>query len=285
MPVIGLLTCQRLPQLHEADQALIPLFASKGITAKPVIWNDEDVRWEDYDCLIIRNTWDYYTQSDTFIAWLKRMGEKNVKLFNPVRIVQQNLHKFYLRTFEENGVRIIPTLFSSAASPISFEALQVKQWGKIVIKPAISAGSYLTTTFELSELTKQSFEEIVAGNDWLIQPYLPEITEQGELSMIFFNGIFSHAIVKKPKEGDFRVQRQYGGKYQLFQPSNELLDVGKRIIAQVNQSLLYARVDGVMIGNDFYLMELELIEPDLYFEFDDAIRERFVKAVMEQLSQ
>jgi hypothetical protein len=97
--------------------------------------------------------------------------------------------------------------------------------------------------------------------------------------MIFFNGKFSHAVVKKPKDGDFRVQRQYGGKYELFTPGNDLLATAEKIIAQVPQQLLYARVDGVMIKNDFHLMELELIEPDLYFEFDEAIKLRFVDAV------
>ncbi|WP_333820939.1 ATP-grasp domain-containing protein [Ohtaekwangia sp.] len=284
MSVIGLLTCQRLPSLYEADQPLIALFAAKGITARPVIWNDPAVRWEDYQYLVIRNTWDYYTQSDAFARWLQSMSDKDIPLFNPVTIVQQNLHKFYLQQFERNGVTIIPTLFSSAAAPVSFGALREKQWEKIVIKPAISAGSYLTKTHSSSELTKQNFEEAIAGSDWLIQPYLPEITERGEISMIFFNGIFSHAVVKKPKEGDFRVQRQYGGKYQLFQPDNYLLQTGKKVIAQIPQTLLYARVDGVMIGDEFHLMELELIEPDLYFEFDNAIRERFVESVVKQIA-
>lgn len=97
--------------------------------------------------------------------------------------------------------------------------------------------------------------------------------------MIFFNGSFSHAVIKKPKDGDFRVQRQYGGKYERFDPGKYLLSTAEKIISQVPQKLLYARVDGVMINNEFHLMELELIEPDLYFEFDEAIKDRFVDCV------
>jgi glutathione synthase/RimK-type ligase-like ATP-grasp enzyme len=125
---------------------------------------------------------------------------------------------------------------------------------------------------------------VLSGNDWLIQPFLPEI-EQGELSMIFINGKFSHAAVKKPKEGDFRVQRQYGGKYQRIDPSVSLIALAENVIAQVPQQLLYARVDGVMIDNDFYLMELELIEPDLYFELDEEIKTRFISAIEERLKE
>jgi glutathione synthase/RimK-type ligase-like ATP-grasp enzyme len=282
MQTIALLTCQRLPNLFETDQTLIPLFERHGIKAEAAIWNDPSIDWRKYDALVIRNTWDYYTQSDAFIAWLKHIRDGKIPMLNPAEVVLQNLHKFYLRDFEENGVRIIPTIFSDQRQPATLEVLKQKGWNTVVIKPAISAGSYLTKTYAVPELTQQILHELVAGNDWLIQPFLPEI-EQGELSMIFFNGKFSHAVVKKPKEGDFRVQRQYGGQYQLFDPSVDLLKVAEKIVAQVPQQLLYARVDGVMINDEFHLMELELIEPDLYFEFEDAIKIRFVEAVAQRI--
>jgi hypothetical protein len=283
MPTIALLTCQRLPNLTEPDQLLIPHFRNHGITAEPVIWNDPEVDWKKYDYLIIRNTWDYYTQSDAFFKWLNTLRDQHVRMLNPVDVVLSNMHKFYLRDFQQNGVQIIPTLFSDKSSPISFDKLTEKNWQKIVIKPAISAGSYLTKTFHTSELTKASFNEIMEGNDWLIQPFIPEIEQQGELSMIFFNDQFSHAVVKTPKDGDFRVQRQYGGKYQMIQPDKQLITIGENIIKQIPQKLLYARVDGVMIDGIFNLMELELIEPDLYFEFGDDIKQRFVTAVLERI--
>jgi glutathione synthase/RimK-type ligase-like ATP-grasp enzyme len=283
MFTIALLTCQRLSNLTEPDQSLIPLFRNHGITAEPVIWNDPNIDWKKYDYLIIRNTWDYYTQSDAFIKWLNALRDQKIRMLNPIDVVLNNMHKFYLRDFQQNGVQIISTLFSDKSSPISFEKLTEKSWQKIVIKPAISAGSYLTKTFETSELTKASFDEIVEGNDWLIQPFLPEIEQQGELSMIFFNNEFSHAIVKIPKDGDFRVQRQYGGKYQMIKPDKQLITIGENIIKQIPQKLLYARVDGVIINGVFNLMELELIEPDLYFEFGDDICHRFVTAVLERI--
>jgi glutathione synthase/RimK-type ligase-like ATP-grasp enzyme len=282
MQTIALLTCQRLPNLFETDQTLIPLFEQRGIKAEAAIWNDPSIDWRKYDALVIRNTWDYYTQSDAFIAWLKHIRDSKIPMLNPAEIVLENLHKFYLRDFEQNGVRIIPTIFSSQHEPATLEALKQKGWNTVVIKPAISAGSYLTKTYPVAELTQKTLHELVAGNDWLIQPFLPEI-EQGELSMIFFNGKFSHAVVKKPKEGDFRVQRQYGGQYQLFDPGVDLLKVAEKIVVQVPQQLLYARVDGVMIKDEFHLMELELIEPDLYFEFDEAIKIRFVEAVEQRI--
>lgn len=279
---IALLTCQRLPNLFETDQTLIPLFEQRGVKAEAAIWNDPTIDWKKYDALVIRNTWDYYTQSDAFITWLKKIRDSKIPMLNPADVVLQNIHKFYLRDFEKNGVRIIPTIFSDHNAPTTLDLLQQKEWTTIVIKPAISAGSYQTKTFEVSELTPSSLAKLLSDNDWLIQPFLPEIG-QGELSMIFFNGKFSHAVIKKPKDGDFRVQRQYGGKYELFDPSKYLRSTAEKIISQVQQKLLYARVDGVMINNEFHLMELELIEPDLYFEFDEAIKIRFVDCVATRL--
>lgn len=284
MATIALLTCQRLPNLFETDQTLIPLFKERGINAEAAIWSDPTIDWKKYDALVIRNTWDYYTQSNAFLTWLKQIRDSNVPMLNPADVVLQNIHKFYLRDFQQHGIRIIPTIFSDYRDPVKLDTLKLTQWKTVVIKPAISAGSYQTKTYQVDELTQQQLDEIQTDNDWLIQPFLPEI-EQGELSIIFFNGKFSHAAIKKPRAGEFRVQRQYGGQYQLFQPDARLLAVAQNVISQIPQELLYARVDGVMINNEFHLMELELIEPDLYFELDDAVKSRFIAAVEKHIEK
>jgi glutathione synthase/RimK-type ligase-like ATP-grasp enzyme len=279
---IALLTCERLPELSPADQALIPLFARQGIDARPVIWNDLNVRWQDYDTLVIRTTWDYYKQADAFRAWLDTVERLGIPMLNATHVVRDNMHKFYLRRFQDKGITIIPTLFSAAQNPLPFETLVAQGWAKVVIKPAVSAGSFLTEAYAVDTLTPVRFQEMISQDDWLIQPYLPEIATQGETSLIFFNGVFSHAVVKKPRAGDFRVQKQYGGQYQLITPSAALLQTAQHI-ATLEHNLLYARVDGVMIDNTFHLMELELIEPDLYFEFGEDLLKNFVAAVTKKI--
>ncbi|RAW02308.1 ATP-grasp domain-containing protein [Pseudochryseolinea flava] len=285
MRKIALLTCQRLSNLFETDQTLIPLFADKGFQAQPAIWNDPTIDWRTFEALVIRNTWDYYTQHDQFVAWLHKMRDNHIKLLNPPDVVLWNLHKFYLKTFQQQGVAIIDTLFSSAIAPVMLKEIVARGWENIVIKPAISAGSYLTKTFQVSDMSENTLSDIVKDGDWLIQPFIPEIEVQGELSMIFFNDTFSHAVVKVPKAGDFRVQRQYGGHYKLVDPGVSLIDMAEKIIACVGEPLLYARVDGVVIRGVFHLMELELIEPDLYFEFGIDIKKRFVNAVTDSLDR
>ena len=136
----------------------------------------------------------------------------------------------------------------------------------------------------MTDLTEEGFNTLISENDWLIQPFVPEIKD-GELSLIFFNGKYSHGVIKKPREGDFRVQKQYGGLYQSFDPDAELLQVADSIIQQIRQPLLFARVDGVMINDKFHLMELELIEPDLYLEFGTDIKKRFVACVVDHFAR
>lgn len=113
-----------------------------------------------------------------------------------------------------------------------------------------------------------------------MQEFRPEIKELGETSFIFFDGKFSHAVNKKPVENDFRVQIQYGGKYTLIEPNTDLLLQAELVLSKIPEKLLYARVDGIVIENKLHLMEIELIEPDLYFDLADGARERFVEAFL-----
>ena len=206
-----------------------------------------------------------------------------IKTLNPIATIKKNKHKFYLKEQENKGVLILPTIFLEKNSNKNIDDILPKNWQKIVIKPAFSAGSYLTKLVDRSELDsiQDEFQEHFITKDFLLQEFRPEIKELGETSIIFFNGIFSHAINKKPTEGDFRVQIQYGGKYTLLEPNIELINQAKQVLEQIPQKLLYARIDGIVKENQLHLMEIELIEPDLYFDIAIGSRERFVEAFLE----
>ena len=279
---VGILTCARLPELLESDQKLIPLFKKYNINAKAVIWDDDSIDWTTFDYLLFRNTWDYYQKENTFNDWLKKMESLGIKTLNPLAVIQQNKHKFYLKELEKKGVLILPTIFLEKNSKKNLENILPESWKKIVIKPAFSAGSYLTKLVDSSELEpiQKEFEEHFETKDFLLQEFRPEIKELGETSLIFFNGNFSHAINKKPVEGDFRVQIQYGGNYTLVEPSIELITQAQAILKQIPEKLLYARIDGIVKDNQLHLMEIELIEPDLYFDIAIGSRERFVEAFL-----
>ena len=280
---IALLTCERLPDLTPADQLLIPELAKHKIQAQAVIWNNPNVIWTDFDYLIFRNTWDYYEKETEFNTWLETIKNLGVKTLNSLETIQQNKHKFYLRTLEEKGIRIIPTIFIEKTAHLNLSKIIPSHWKKAVIKPAFSAGSYLTEVFELSDIEKinSQYQPIAEEKELLLQEFKPEIETEGETSFLFFNKKFSHAVNKKPAAGDFRIQVQFGGKYTSITPTDDLIQQAQTIVYTFPNNLLYARVDGIIINNKIQLMEVECIEPDLYFNYSEGSLHRFVNAILD----
>lgn len=280
---IALLTCEKLPELTPQDQLLIPELAKHNITATAVIWDDANINWSDFDYLVFRNTWDYFEKETEFNLWLDQIEKSGIKTLNPIAIIKQNKHKFYLREMEKQGIKILPTLFIDKTTDLNLKALIPSHWKKAVIKPAFSAGSYLTEVFETAESEKinTQYKSIASEKELLLQQFMPEIQTVGETSFVFFNKKFSHAVNKKPVPGDFRIQVQFGGTYRLRHPDAELIAKAQKIVDTFTGKLLYARVDGIVIDNELHLMEVECIEPDLYFNLSEGSLERFVNAIVE----
>ncbi len=283
---IGLLTCAKLPQLTPEDQLLIPEFAQHNITAVAAIWDDKTIHWNDFDYLIFRNTWDYFEKEIEFNSWLHHLEQLGIKTLNSIDIIKNNKHKFYLREMEKQGVKIIPTLFLDKTSQLNLVEMMPSHWKKIVIKPAFSAGSYQTAVFEINDVVQinTQYKTIASEKELLLQKFMPEIQTEGETSFIFFNKKFSHAVNKKPVDGDFRIQSQFGGKYTLIAPTKELIHKAQTIVNTFPENLLYARVDGIIIENELHLMEVECIEPDLYFNLSEGSLTRYVNAVLELIA-
>lgn len=277
---IALLTCQNWPNVKEKEYTLAAEISPK-IEVKVEIWNDHSVDWARYDYLIFRTVWDYFEFPTEFAAWLKMLESKNIKTLNPLSIIQYNQHKFYLKDLENQGVAIIPTIFIPKNTGLDLSFLKEKNWEKAVIKPAVSAGSYMTKLFSQNgiEAIEAEYKPIAVERDLLVQPFLSEIQDTGELSILFFKNKYSHAVLKKPKAGDFRIQSQYGGQYQAYNPSLDLIETAESIVKKFNANLLYARVDGIIKDGKFLLMEVELIEPDLYFDYDSGAKKRYLEAL------
>ncbi|MBK9151885.1 MAG: hypothetical protein IPM26_13215 [Saprospiraceae bacterium] len=276
---LAILTYTGAPGLLPADRALIPLLRNRNITAVPVLWNDKEVDWESFDVLLFRSTWDYYLEGNAFVQWLHTLRNLNIPVINDIQTVLWNMHKFYLRDLESEGVRIIPTLFSESDQDIEIPL----HWDKVIIKPAISAGSYKTVVAERSDtsLIEESIRAVAGAV--LIQEYFAEVENEGEYSFIFFSGKFSHAVRKIPKRGDFRVQSQFGGTYEKYIPTDQILSQVQKVIDATGNIYCYARVDGILRNGAFYLMELELIEPDLYLDYTENAVEIYAAAVCDSI--
>ena len=193
-----------------------------------------------------------------------------------------NINKRYLKELEDKGVQIVPTIWpENIDEQILIEAFEEFDADAIVVKPYVSANA--DNTFWLK---KESFhdalpelQETFASRDAMVQPFMQSIVEEGEFSLFFFGDEYSHTILKTPKDDDFRVQEEHGGRLKTLEPEAKLLEQAREIMEKVNPKVLYGRVDLVRHGDAFALMELELIEPSLYFNMDPESPARFAKVV------
>lgn len=272
------LSCDSLEGYVVDDNILVKELELHGHQVETLSWS-RNADWSKYECAIIRTTWDYMERPVEFFAKLEEISKKT-RLFNSLETVSWNIHKSYLKSYRDKGITIVPTVFFKHTENLILPSEWKAQ--KFVIKPSISAGSYKTLVFTREEIeSKKYLSELVAG-DWMCQPFLDEIKD-GEISLVYFNKKFSHALKKIPKAGDFRVQEEFGGNIVSLTPDDTLMKVGHNIMQTTKDDCLYARVDVVPVQGHYALMELELIEPSLYFRTHSDAAKNFVKALHEKI--
>lgn len=247
------------------DLAVEPL-RQLGWQVETISWR-KDVDWNDYAAVILRTTWDYQHHVDEFVTVLETIDKSRARLENPLDIIRWNLSKTYLRDLEERGCRIVPTLWDSKYTDADFDGwVERLKTDELIIKPLVSATAQ--HTYRLKQFDP-SLTDTFASRRFLVQSFMPAIVSEGEYSLFYFDGEFSHAINKAPKTADFRVQEEHGGIITVVEPDSKLLNAGQEVLELIEEQLLYARVDFVRDDDDeFALMELELIEPALYFRMD-----------------
>ncbi len=278
---VALVTCRDEAELPADDRLLPPELAGRGIAASAQLWDDPNVRWESFDAIVLRSTWDYHVRYEEFRRWIEARASEGAPLWNPAPLVEWNSHKFYLRDLERRGVPIVPTRFLPAGTGGDLgEILAREGWQRAVVKPAVSATAFRTHRVDRRSAPNDApARELLAESDALVQEYLPEIESDGEWSFVYLGGEFSHAVRKRPTPGDFRVQEQFGGTAETGRPDAELVRRAQAAVAAIDLPWLYARVDAVETSRGLLLMELELVEPTLYLASDrDAVR-RFADAI------
>jgi len=277
--VIGLVTYGKYPSLTDDDRPLIDELATLGVAARPVLW-DADDDWTRYDALVLRSCWDYHLRPDAFTRWLDRLEQDGVSLWNPGAVVRWNLHKSYLRDLERAGVRIPTTVWLGRGDRRALgDVMREQRWKECVVKPAVSASATHTWRVAEDDVDSVPFERLLASSDVLVQELIPEVASAGEWSVMMIDGEVSHAAIKRPKAGDFRVQWEHGGTAEPAPVSDALRRSATDVVRLIPGAWLYARVDGVVTNRGFVLMELECIEPHLFFDFHPDSRRRFAQAL------
>lgn len=279
---IAFVTYRALPQLSEDDRLAVTELRQQGATVESAVWDSPLVDWQAYDAVVIRSTWDYTERADDFEGWLAHLEHRAVALWNPPALVRWNMDKRYLLDLEDRGVATVPTFVAECGSGTTLaDVTEQTGWEAMVYKPSISASAARTArvTAGDAEAHESAFAALVASRDMLVQPFVPEIITDGEWSLLFFGGEYSHAVRKRTGAGDFRVQRELGGSLDGEVPRAGLIAQAEAIVAHLPAPWLFARVDACERDGSLLLMELELIEPDLFLSYHPAAPRRFATAV------
>ncbi|MFC4160512.1 ATP-grasp domain-containing protein [Chitinimonas lacunae] len=255
-----------------------------GLSAARVAWDDPQHDWSNTGTALFRSTWDYFERYDEFSPWLENVA-RILPLQNRYDLLSWNLDKRYLRDLAEQGVAIVPTLYLERGSTADLAMLAARLGcHELVIKPVVSGSARLTFRGTPALLQAQ-LDSCLVSEAMMVQPFMPTVLEQGELSLMVIDGRFSHAIRKTPAPGDFRVQDDHGGIVHPYFPSPAEIEFAERAVAACPVLPLYARVDLVEDGDRLRIMELELVEPELFFRFRPQAAEALAQGLAKRLGR
>ena len=281
-PRVALITSEKFSDLYPDDLLLVTALEEMGITAVPAVWSRADVDWSSFDALVMRSPWDYFERAAEFRRWLDERIASGVLMCNSPEILDWNFDKRYLQDLARKGVEVVPTICIARQEKADIAALaRARGWNEIVVKPTVGGGGYRVYRFSLDDLPRytNAIAQTLLDRGVLVQPFLPEIMTGGELSLLFFDGVYSHAVCKRPRAGDYRVQFQFGGTDESVEVGAALVAEARVCIAHAPALPVYARVDGVVKDGKFLLMELEVFEPLMFLAHDSEAPGRFARAI------
>jgi glutathione synthase/RimK-type ligase-like ATP-grasp enzyme len=278
-------TCDHQPLTTADDQPLADALKAHGVEVTPIPWTELDP-FADFDAspILLRSTWDYHRMPTMFRSWLEALETSGRATWNPPGVARANVDKIYLKDLEAASIAIPKTIWLDQLDAASIDrAFDEHGWTRAVLKPRIAATAY--GTFLIERGTSLADEDLhpARATGAMLQELVPEVAVRGETSLVYLGGVFSHAVVKRAKPGDFRVQKDFGGRVDATTPSPALLAFANNVMTHVPSTCLYARVDVVESSRGPLLMELELIEPELYFLNVPESAGRFAQLLVDRL--
>jgi len=263
-------------------------FKMLGVDLSLCSFSDPSIDWSTFDAVVPKGAWDYFLDPRGFVRWLDRLTAMGVRSINDAELIKWNHDKGYLVDLWNAGARVAPfTYFPQGSDPADVVTeFKAEGWDRAVLKPSVSAGAWKTELMSArNELEIESVaSDILRGSGLVVQPFFEEIRSDGEWSVYFIDGDPTHAVVKSPKPGDFRSQAIWGGHTRAEKAPDWLLDATEKVLYAAPFLPTYGRVDGFVRNGEFYLMELELIEPYFFFEFAPAyVLSQFAQAVVSRL--
>ncbi len=275
------------PGVLERLQAALALGGIKAVSTPWVDHVEDPSGLAGFPLILPVIVWGYHRDHHRWMQATRCWTEAGLPLANPASVLGWNSDKSYLRRLGERGVAIPPTLWCDGVTPEAVRAaLETLGTETVVVKPTVSGGAWRTLRLNRDDLNGRDTIVDAPVGPAMIQPYLSSMETLGETSLLFFGGVFSHAVNKTPVPGEFRIQVQFGGAYRTVSPPVEALALATRVLAAVDEPLLYARIDMAQ-GPDgqWLLMEAELIEPDFYLNNDPHAGAGFAEAVKRRLAE
>jgi Prokaryotic glutathione synthetase, ATP-grasp domain len=282
-PEIALVTASKMPKPDLDTGLLVEELGRIGVRAGIVSW-DDPIPWGQAPLVVLRTPWDYSRRFGDFMEWARQV-DGETRLLNPFPVLRWNGHKGYLLELEAKGVPVVPGALLRMSDPhalVSFSGFSAA--AELVVKPAIGAGANGAMKARKEDpALERHLRGILKSTDALLQPFVPDVAESGEVSLVYFDGCYSHAIRKRPAKGDFRVQDQHGGTLHAHEPTSRELAVGSAALAVAPMPTAYARVDLVEWEGNPVIMELEFIEPELFLRRSPDGLRRFARGLKSAL--
>jgi glutathione synthase/RimK-type ligase-like ATP-grasp enzyme len=278
--------------LLKEDRLLTAALEKRGLKVTRTNWDNPDFDWSSTGHVIFRTPWDYFSRFDEFSPWMER-ASKVTKFINPLETILWNIDKHYMLDLEKAGINMPATVFVEPESSGSNDMRSLAEiagdagWNEFILKPAVSGGAWHTYLVDQNNIREHEeiFRELIKDKCMLLQEYQRSISDKGEVSFIVLGGKFTHAILKKSKPGDFRVQANHGGTIEDYLPSKEEINFAEDIIKKSNVEIAYARVDVLWDNNnELCLCELELFEPELWFRKHNPAAEVFADTILRTIN-
>lgn len=294
---VALVSCRHLPEPDLDAAPLAAALTAAGLSFRVAAWDDRQVDWADARLTVLRSCWNYPRHADAFMTWAEATA-KVTTLLNPLPVLRWNVHKRYLLDLESHGIPVTPTVMVLQGSITTLAQIRRERgWQEVVVKPAVSAASFRTMLVTPDEMSagEAHLRGLVAQRDTLVQAYLPAVEEYGERALIWVEGRLTHAIRKTPRlsgQDESVSSDAVPVAKEEAELAGNVMETLDAIITSpaagipIQDQLLYARVD-IAPGPDGspLLMELELMEPSLYFNQGPVSLDRFVAGMQERLNR
>lgn len=279
---IVLATAEELPRPESESVETVEALAGMGVRAEVVPWTQRR-DWRAVPLVVIRSTWDYWRRLDEFLGWARDVG-RATRLLNPPGVVEWNARKDYLLDLERRGVAAVPSRVLRRGTNVGSEDLRAGD-GEVIVKPTVGAGGHDARRGRAGDERLLTYlREMLTARDMMVQPFVPSVATEGEVSLVYFGGTFSHAVRKRAAAGEFRIHEHFGGEVEAHEPTRAERETADAALAAAPAKVAYGRVDLVNWQGRPAVMELELIEPELFLRTDPDAAKRFARVLKAQLN-